>query len=102
MFDNDFVKTILILTVLDVLVKIVRATSFAYGNLVQAAKIFKAQIIRVIYGQASFFDIEESGQILTRLSSDQNVIDTGFPFEVNMLCNNVVNFFGTFVVMIAM
>jgi ATP-binding cassette subfamily C (CFTR/MRP) protein 10 len=61
MLDDNFLATIVVITLLDVLVKIMRATSFAYGNLVQASSIFSKLIKRVIFGPAGFFDLEDSG-----------------------------------------
>ncbi|CAD8107751.1 unnamed protein product [Paramecium sonneborni] len=101
-FNNSFVFTLFMIVLLDFIIKLSRAVSFAYGNLVQAKKIFVKLLSNVIHAKCQFFDVEESGQILIRFSDDQNVVDNRFPFELNLLCNNVFNFIGTFIVLVVL
>ncbi|CAD8188595.1 unnamed protein product [Paramecium octaurelia] len=101
-FSNSFELTLFVLIVLDIIIKISRAVSFAYGNLVQARTIFSNLLSHVIHATCSFFDAEDSGQILIRFSDDQNVIDNRFPFELNLLCNNVFNCIGTLIVLVVL
>jgi ATP-binding cassette subfamily C (CFTR/MRP) protein 10 len=49
------------ITILDILIKTSRATTFAYGNLVQAKRIFDSMLSKVIFAFAGFFDKEDSG-----------------------------------------
>ncbi|CAD8193192.1 unnamed protein product [Paramecium pentaurelia] len=101
-FNNSFVFTLFMLVLIDIIIKLSRAVSFAYGNLEQAKKIFVQLLNHVIHAKCSFFDAEESGEILIRFSDDQNVVDNRFPFELNLLCNNIFNFIGTFIVLVVL
>ena len=72
-----------------------RAWIFAYGNLQSSKRIFEKLLPTVLYSRMSFFDQNPVGRILQRFTADTTSLDDGFPFQWNILLNNVVMFLRT-------
>ncbi|CAM8929378.1 unnamed protein product [Rhodiola kirilowii] len=76
------------------LLTLIRAFSFAYGGLRAAVLMHDQLIIKLAGAPVSFFDETPGGRILNRFSSDLYTIDDSLPFISNILLANSVALLG--------
>ncbi|XP_047963792.1 ABC transporter C family member 13 [Salvia hispanica] len=99
-FSTTFYLVILCLFCLvNSLLTLVRAFSFAFGGLRAAIKVHDQLLHKLIDSPVSFFDRTPSGRILNRFSSDLYAIDDSLPFILNILLANFVGLLGIAVVL---
>nr|QGP74118.1 ABCC transporter [Sedum alfredii] len=79
---------------------LIRAFSFAYGGLRAAAMMHDRLIVKIVGAPVSFFDETPGGRILNRFSSDLYTIDDSLPFILNILLANSVGLLGIVAVLI--
>lgn len=63
---------------------LIRAFSFAQGGLVAARRIHNKLVTSILSLPATFFDLNPSGRILNRFSSDTAIADDSLPFISNI------------------
>uniref|UniRef100_A0A7N0ZU15 ABC-type xenobiotic transporter n=2 Tax=Kalanchoe fedtschenkoi TaxID=63787 RepID=A0A7N0ZU15_KALFE len=76
------------------LLTLTRAFSFAYGGLRAAVLMHDKLIMKLVGAPVSFFDDTPGGRILNRFSSDLYTIDDSLPFILNILLANSVALLG--------
>ncbi|XP_060205268.1 ABC transporter C family member 13 isoform X1 [Lycium barbarum] len=81
------------------LLTLVRAFSFAFGGLRAAVKVHDRLLQNLMSAPISFFDLNPSGRIINRLSSDLYTIDDSLPFILNILVANFVGLLGIAIVL---
>ncbi|XP_039119671.1 LOW QUALITY PROTEIN: ABC transporter C family member 13 [Dioscorea cayenensis subsp. rotundata] len=81
------------------LLTLVRAFSFAYGGLHAAVQVHTELLSKIVDAPVHFFDQNPSGRILNRLSSDLYMIDDSLPFILNILLANFFSLLGIVVVL---
>lgn len=91
-FIISFNFTIFILAAFSIICCAYRAWIFTYGNLLSAKNIFQRLVPNVLYAKMSFFDKNSVGSIIQRFSGDTTSLDDGFPFNWNIMLNNVIIF----------
>ncbi|KAM3380564.1 ABC transporter C family member 13 isoform X1 [Capsicum galapagoense] len=99
-FSTTFYLAILSLFCLaNSLLTLVRAFSFAFGGLRAAVKVHDRLLEKLMSAPISFFDLNPTGRIINRLSSDLYTIDDSLPFILNILLANFVGLLGIAVVL---
>lgn len=88
-----------IFCILNSLLTLVRAFSFAFGGLHAAVQVHNKLLQKLVDAPVTFFDQTPSGRILNRLSSDLYIIDDSLPFILNILLANFVGLLGIAVVL---
>ncbi|XXG51840.1 hypothetical protein AAC387_Pa03g0319 [Persea americana] len=78
---------------------LVRAFSFSYGGLRAAVNVHSELLNNLVNAPVHFFDLNPSGRILNRLSSDLYTIDDSLPFILNILLANFFNLMGIAIVL---
>ncbi|XP_049393908.1 ABC transporter C family member 13 isoform X2 [Solanum stenotomum] len=81
------------------LLTLVRAFAFAFGGLRAAVKVHDRLLEKLMSAPISFFDLNPTGRIINRLSSDLYTIDDSLPFILNILLANFVGLLGIAVVL---
>ncbi|VVA99119.1 unnamed protein product [Arabis nemorensis] len=94
-----YLMVLCIFCIINSILTLVRAFSFAFGGLKAAVRVHSALICKLINAPIHFFDQTPSGRILNRLSSDLYTIDDSLPFILNILLANFVGLFGIVVVL---
>jgi ABC-type multidrug transport system fused ATPase/permease subunit len=92
-FIISFNFTIFLLAGFSVVCCAYRAWIFAFGNLKASNSIFQRLVPNVLFAKMSFFDKNAVGSIIQRFSGDTTSLDDGFPFQWNIMLNNVIIFF---------
>ncbi|KAK3021801.1 hypothetical protein RJ639_047156, partial [Escallonia herrerae] len=85
--------------ILNSLLTLVRAFSFAFGGLRAAVQVHDRLLKKLVDAPVNFFYQTPSGRILNRLSSDLYTIDDSLPFILNILLANFVGLLGIAVVL---
>ncbi|KAJ0965904.1 hypothetical protein J5N97_027042 [Dioscorea zingiberensis] len=85
--------------VVNSLLTLVRAFSFAYGGLCAAVQVHSELLSKIVDAPVHFFDQNPSGRILNRLSSDLYMIDDSLPFILNILLAHFFSLLGIVVVL---
>ncbi|KAK2986502.1 hypothetical protein RJ640_021377, partial [Escallonia rubra] len=85
--------------ILNSLLTLVRAFSFAFGGLRAAVQVHDRLLKKLVDAPVNFFDQTPTGRILNRLSSDLYTIDDSLPFILNILLANFVGLLGIAVVL---
>lgn len=99
-YSTSFYLIILcIFCVVNSLLTLVRAFSFAFGGLRAAVQVHSELLKKLINAPIYFFDQTPSGRILNRLSSDLYIIDDALPFILNILVANFVGLVGLVIVL---
>ncbi|KAF8041794.1 hypothetical protein BT93_A0402 [Corymbia citriodora subsp. variegata] len=88
-----------IFCVVNSILTLVRAFSFAYGGLRAAVRVHEILLQRLIDAPVKFFNQTPSGRILNRFSSDLYTIDDSLPFILNILLANFVGLLGIAVIL---
>ncbi|KAA8540550.1 hypothetical protein F0562_024531 [Nyssa sinensis] len=83
-----------IFCIMNSLLTLVRAFSFAFGGLRAAVQVHNRLLQKLINAPVNFFDQTPSGRILNRFSSDLYTIDDSLPFILNILLANFVGLLG--------
>ncbi|KAL0738072.1 hypothetical protein Bca4012_014282 [Brassica carinata] len=94
-----YLMVLCIFCIINSILTLVRAFSFAYGGLKAAVRVHSALICKLINAPIQFFDQTPSGRILNRFSSDLYTIDDSLPFILNILLANFVGLLGIVVVL---
>ncbi|XP_023634190.1 ABC transporter C family member 13 isoform X2 [Capsella rubella] len=94
-----YLMVLCIFCIINSILTLVRAFSFAFGGLKAAARVHNALISNLINAPIQFFDQTPSGRILNRFSSDLYTIDDSLPFILNILLANFVGLLGIIVVL---
>ncbi|KAL4559871.1 hypothetical protein LXL04_032017 [Taraxacum kok-saghyz] len=89
-----YLVVLCIFCLLNSVLTLVRAFSFAYGGLRAAIHIHNNLLKKLVDAPVAFFDQTPSGRILNRLSSDLYTIDDSLPFILNILLANFVGLLG--------
>ncbi|KAF5176046.1 ABC transporter ATP-binding protein/permease VMR1, partial [Thalictrum thalictroides] len=99
-YSTTFYLIILcIFCVINSLLTLARAFSFAYGGLRAAVQVHSKLLDKLINAPVQFFDQTPTGRILNRLSSDLYMIDDSLPFILNVLLANFVGLVGLVIVL---
>ncbi|OVA01330.1 ABC transporter [Macleaya cordata] len=88
-----------IFCLLNSLLTLVRAFSFAFGGLRAAIQVHSELLDKLVNASVYFFDRTPTGRILNRLSSDLYMIDDSLPFILNILLANFVGLVGIAIVL---
>ncbi|KAF8393024.1 hypothetical protein HHK36_021265 [Tetracentron sinense] len=88
-----------IFCVVNSLLTLVRAFSFAFGGLRAAIQVHNKLLNKLVNAPVHFFDQTPSGRILNRLSSDLYTIDDSLPFILNILLANFIGLLGIAIVL---
>ncbi|KAF8107543.1 hypothetical protein N665_0119s0010 [Sinapis alba] len=94
-----YLMVLCIFCIINSILTLVRAFSFAFGGLKAAVRVHSALICKLINAPIQFFDQTPSGRILNRFSSDLYTIDDSLPFILNILLANFVGLLGIVVVL---
>ncbi|ANM61736.1 multidrug resistance-associated protein 11 [Arabidopsis thaliana] len=94
-----YLMVLCIFCIINSILTLVRAFSFAFGGLKAAVHVHNALISKLINAPTQFFDQTPSGRILNRFSSDLYTIDDSLPFILNILLANFVGLLGIIVVL---
>ncbi|KAJ4899955.1 multidrug resistance-associated protein 11 [Raphanus sativus] len=94
-----YLMVLCIFCIINSILTLVRAFSFAYGGLKAAVRVHSALICKLINAPTQFFDQTPSGRILNRFSSDLYTIDDSLPFILNILLANFVGLLGIVLVL---
>ncbi|XP_010467156.1 PREDICTED: ABC transporter C family member 13 isoform X2 [Camelina sativa] len=94
-----YLMVLCILCIINSILTLVRAFSFAFGGLKAAVRVHNALISNLINAPTQFFDQTPSGRILNRFSSDLYTIDDSLPFILNILLANFVGLLGIILVL---
>ncbi|CAH2078696.1 unnamed protein product [Thlaspi arvense] len=94
-----YLMVLCIFCIINSILTLVRAFSFAFGGLKAAVRVHSALICKLINAPTQFFDQTPSGRILNRFSSDLYTIDDSLPFILNILLANFVGLLGIVVVL---
>ncbi|PQQ11274.1 hypothetical protein Pyn_02136 [Prunus yedoensis var. nudiflora] len=99
-YSTSFYLVILcIFCIVNSILTLVRAFSFAFGGLRAAVKVHDTLLKRLINAPVQFFDQTPGGRILNRFSSDLYTIDDSLPFILNILLANFVGLLGIAIVL---
>lgn len=99
-YSTSFYLIILcIFCIVNSILTLVRAFSFAFGGLRAAVKVHDTLLKRIINAPVQFFDQTPGGRILNRFSSDLYTIDDSLPFILNILLANFVGLLGIAIVL---
>ncbi|XP_074354051.1 ABC transporter C family member 13 isoform X2 [Apium graveolens] len=99
-YQTSFYLIVLcIFCVVNSLLTLVRAFSFAFGGLRAAVQVHDRLLKNLVNAPVQFFDQTPSGRILNRLSSDLYTIDESLPFILNILLANFVGLLGIAIVL---
>ncbi|CAB4303490.1 unnamed protein product [Prunus armeniaca] len=99
-YSTSFYLVILcIFGIVNSILTLVRAFSFAFGGLRAAVKVHDTLLKRLINAPVQFFDQTPGGRILNRFSSDLYTIDDSLPFILNILLANFVGLLGIAIVL---
>lgn len=88
-----------IFCIINSVLTLMRAFSFAYGGLRAAVHVHDRLILKLIDAPVNFFDQTPTGRIINRLSSDLYTIDDALPFILNILLANFVGLLGITIVL---
>ncbi|RXH88432.1 hypothetical protein DVH24_000031 [Malus domestica] len=88
-----------IFCIVNSILTLVRAFSFAFGGLRAAVKVHDTLLKRIINAPVQFFDQTPGGRMLNRFSSDLYTIDDSLPFILNILLANFVGLLGIAIVL---
>ncbi|KAM7471627.1 hypothetical protein LguiA_009810 [Lonicera macranthoides] len=88
-----------VFAIINSLLTLVRAFSFAFGGLRAAVQVHDRLLNKLVDAPVNFFDQTPTGRILNRLSSDLYTIDDSLPFILNILLANFVGLLGIVVVL---
>ncbi|XP_010488818.1 PREDICTED: ABC transporter C family member 13-like [Camelina sativa] len=94
-----YLMVLCIFCIINSMLTLVRAFSFAFGGLKAAVRVHNALISNLINAPTQFFDQTPSGRILNRFSSDLYTIDDSLPFILNILLANFVGLLGIILVL---
>ncbi|CAL9222685.1 unnamed protein product [Arabidopsis halleri] len=94
-----YLMVLCIFCIINSILTLVRAFSFAFGGLKAAVHVHSALIGKLINAPTQFFDQTPCGRILNRFSSDLYTIDDSLPFILNILLANFVGLLGIIVVL---
>ncbi|ESQ55603.1 hypothetical protein EUTSA_v10024220mg [Eutrema salsugineum] len=94
-----YLMVLCIFCIINSILTLVRAFSFAFGGLKAAVRVHSALICKLVNAPTQFFDQTPSGRILNRFSSDLYTIDDSLPFILNILLANFVGLLGIVVVL---
>ncbi|XP_020887120.1 ABC transporter C family member 13 isoform X3 [Arabidopsis lyrata subsp. lyrata] len=94
-----YLMVLCIFCIINSILTLVRAFSFAFGGLKAAVHVHSALISKLINAPTQFFDQTPSGRILNRFSSDLYTIDDSLPFILNILLANFVGLLGIIAVL---
>ncbi|XP_020530905.1 ABC transporter C family member 13 isoform X3 [Amborella trichopoda] len=89
-----YLAVLCIFAVMNSLLTLIRAFSFAYGGLRAALQVHNNLLSKLLTAPVYFFDQNPSGRILNRFSSDQYTIDDSLPFILNILLANFFSLVG--------
>lgn len=99
-YQTSFYLVVLcIFCIMNSLLTLVRAFSFAFGGLRAAVQVHDRLLKNLVNAPVNFFDRTPSGRILNRLSSDLYTIDDSLPFILNILLANFVGLLGIAIVL---
>ncbi|KAL8170790.1 hypothetical protein V2J09_022594 [Rumex salicifolius] len=93
-----FLDVLCIFCVVNSILTLLRAFTFAYGGLQATVRAHDTLLNRLINAPVYFFDRTPSGRILNRFSSDLYTIDDNLPFILNILLANFVGLVGIAIV----
>ncbi|XP_048129679.1 ABC transporter C family member 13 isoform X2 [Rhodamnia argentea] len=94
-----YLVVLCIFCIVNSILTLVRAFSFAYGGLRAAVTVHEILLQRLIDAPVKFFNQTPSGRILNRFSSDLYTIDDSLPFILNILLANFVGLLGIVVIL---
>uniref|UniRef100_A0A1J3GMA5 ABC-type xenobiotic transporter n=4 Tax=Noccaea caerulescens TaxID=107243 RepID=A0A1J3GMA5_NOCCA len=94
-----YLMVLSIFCIINSILTLVRAFSFAFGGLKAAVRVHSELICKLINAPTQFFDQTPSGRILNRFSSDLYTIDDSLPFILNILLANFVGLLGIVLVL---
>ncbi|XP_010063576.2 ABC transporter C family member 13 isoform X4 [Eucalyptus grandis] len=94
-----YLVVLCIFCIVNSILTLVRAFSFAYGGLRAAITVHEILLKRLIDAPVKFFNQTPSGRILNRFSSDLYTIDDSLPFILNILLANFVGLLGIAVIL---
>ena len=98
--NDQYVRTYVLLVVLNSIVAIIRSFVFAYGNLNATKHVHECLLKTILRAKISFFDTQPIGRILNRFSSDTITIDDYLPFIMNILLASFFVLLGSAIVTI--
>ncbi|KAL6996728.1 hypothetical protein U1Q18_006857 [Sarracenia purpurea var. burkii] len=99
-YSTSFYLVILcIFCIINSLLTLTRAFSFAFGGLRAAIQVHDILLKKLLDAPINFFNQTPSGRILNRLSSDLYNIDDALPFILNILLANFVGLLGIAIVL---
>ncbi|RZC79401.1 hypothetical protein C5167_003644 [Papaver somniferum] len=94
-YSTSFYLVVLsVFCLLNSLLTLVRAFSFAFGGLRAAVQVHNDLLSKLISAPVNFFDRTPTGRLLNRLSSDLYMIDDSLPFLLNILLANLFGLVG--------
>lgn len=94
-----FLVILCIFCIVNSILTLARAFSFAFGGLRAATKVHNTLLNKLIDAPAHFFDQTPCGRILNRLSSDLYTIDDSLPFILNILLANFIGLLGIAIIL---
>ncbi|XP_059642397.1 ABC transporter C family member 13 isoform X2 [Cornus florida] len=94
-----YLVVLCIFCIVNSLLTLVRAFSFAFGGLRAAVQVHNRLLNKLVNAPVNFFDQTPSGRILNRLSSDLYTIDDSLPFILNILLANFVGLLGIAIIL---
>lgn len=100
---DTFIRSIIIMAILTTLSAIfggLRGGIFSYTGALINTRIRKDLFASIVRQEIAFFDNAETGEILSRLTSDCQTVSTLISTNVNVFLRNVVMVIGSFVVML--
>ena len=97
---NNFNLSLIIISFTCYVFAIIRSYQFANSNLKASRGIFEFLMKKIFYSDIKFFETNEIGNIINRLSNDTISIDSKISFEGNILLKTFFSMLGSLIVII--
>ncbi|CBY41651.1 unnamed protein product, partial [Oikopleura dioica] len=94
----SFIQVFILIGVVNSVITLVRAFSFAKGGLVASKRLHEKLLDSVLSTFPSWFHKTPPGRLINRFSSDINEADDGLPFILNIFMNDCVQLMGTVII----
>ncbi|GJP49406.1 hypothetical protein CLOM_g8620 [Closterium sp. NIES-68] len=95
-----YLRLFALIALLNSLFTLLRAFSFALAGMTAAHRVHHALLAAVVRAPMAFFDVNPSGRIINRFSSDLYTVDDSLPFIANILLANAFSLTGIAVLLV--